>query len=54
MRVVLWRLWAKAIGTKASKDDKEADRVALVRTLFILLTIVTEIHIIVNFWMTHG
>ena len=27
----VWRLLAKALGEKASKCDKEADRVALIR-----------------------
>lgn len=49
----MWKLWAKALGEKASTDRKEADRVALIRTLFVILTIITEIHIIANFWMTH-
>jgi|SaaInl59LU_5_DNA_1037362.scaffolds.fasta_scaffold147594_2 hypothetical protein len=49
-----WRLWSKALGDKASPDKKEADRVAIVRTLFIILTIICELHIIANFWLTHG
>ena len=32
-RKTLWRWWAKAIGEKASKDDKESDVVAGVRTI---------------------
>ena len=50
----LWKIWAKALGEKASNDSKTADQVALIRTIFILLTVVTEIHIIANYWMTHG
>ena len=49
----LWRLWCKALGEKASSDNKEADRVAMVRTTFIVLTIITELHIIANFYMSH-
>lgn len=46
-----WRLWAKALGEKAGSSDKEADKVALLRTAFVIFTIITEIHIIANFWL---
>jgi hypothetical protein len=42
----LWRLWAKALGEKASLDDKEADRVAVVRSVIVAIYIVTNIVII--------
>jgi hypothetical protein len=41
-----WRLWAKALGEKASKSDKEADKVALIRTLIVLVYIITNLTII--------
>lgn len=44
----LWRLWAKAIGEKASNDNKEADRVALIRTSIILIYVITNGFIIAN------
>jgi hypothetical protein len=44
----LWRLWAKAIGEKASNDNREANRVALIRTLIILVYITTNGFIIAN------
>lgn len=50
---MIWKLWAKALGEKASKNDKEADTVAWIRTIFIVLTVITEIHIIANVWLTH-
>lgn len=53
-RLEMWKIWAKALGEKASNDSKTADKVAIIRTLFIVLTIITEIHIIVNVWLTHG
>ena len=28
----LWRIWAKALGDKSGKTDKEADYVAMIRT----------------------
>lgn len=49
----MWKIWAKALGEKASKDDREADKVAVLRTIFVVLTVITEIHIILNFWITH-
>lgn len=49
-----WKLWAKAMGPKSSDDDKEADRVAIIRTFLWSFVVITEIHIIANFWMTHG
>jgi len=42
----LWRLWAKALGEKASPDDKEADLVAIIRTIIVAIYIVTNIVII--------
>lgn len=50
----MWKIWAKALGDKASNDSKTADKVALIRTAFILLTIITEIHIIINVWLNHN
>ena len=35
-----WRIWAKALGAKEGKNDKEADYVALLRT-FILISYFT-------------
>ncbi len=46
----LWRLWAKALGEKAGNNDKEADRVALIRTLIVLCYIITNIVIIMGVW----
>jgi hypothetical protein len=42
----LWRIWAKALGEKASENDCEADRVALIRTLIVLCYVVTNIFIV--------
>ena len=41
-----WRLWAKALGEKASADDKEADKVAIIRTLVVLFYLLTNSFII--------
>jgi len=41
-----WRWWAKAIGEKASKDDKESDVVAIVRTVIFLTYLITNCFIV--------
>lgn len=45
-----WRLWAKALGEKSGNTDKEADRIACVRTLIVLIYIVTNFFIIAGVW----
>jgi hypothetical protein len=42
----LWRLWAKAIGEKASKNDRESDHVAHIRTVIFLTYLITNLFII--------
>ena len=42
----IWRLWAKALGEKAGKDDFEADKVALIRTIIVATYIITNIFIV--------
>ena len=42
----LWRLWAKALGEKTGVTDREADAVALVRTIIVLTYIITNLFII--------
>lgn len=44
----MWRLWCKALGEKGSPCDKEADRVAIIRTIIFLTYLVTNIAIISN------
>lgn len=43
----LWRSWAKALGTKEG-TDREADWVALWRTLIVLQAIITNAFIVWN------
>ena len=47
-----WRIWAKAMGEKASKDNTEADKVAFIRTIIVLLNCVCAIFIMTN--IVHG
>ena len=42
----MWRLWAKALGNKASESDRESDTVALIRTIIVLIYIITNLFII--------
>ena len=42
----MWRLWAKAIGEKASEQQSEADKVALIRTFLILSYFITNCFIV--------
>jgi hypothetical protein len=46
MPLRIWRLWAKALGQKASDDDSEADKVAWVRTFILTAYLVTNVFIV--------
>lgn len=45
-RKTVWRLWAKALGEKASKNDKESDYVAYIRTFLFSTYLITNCFII--------
>jgi hypothetical protein len=49
----LWRLIAKSLGEKSGKNDKEADRIALIRLLMFLSIFITNGFIIFNAVRTH-
>jgi len=42
----MWRLWARSLGTKEGKNEKEADMVALVRTVILFSYMLTNAFII--------
>ena len=44
----LWRTWARALGEKASENDKEADRVARIRTAIVLYAVTVDTFILLN------
>lgn len=49
----IWRLWAKALGDKAGRSNKEADAVAIIRTIIILIYVITNVMIcagIIHHW----
>jgi len=50
----LWEYWCKAIGSKAYEDDNKADRVAIIRTGWVVLHILTCLAIILNAIANHG
>jgi hypothetical protein len=43
-----WRAWAKALGEKAGADDRESDKIALIRTVLVIINTVTCFFIIAN------
>ena len=42
----MWKLWAKALGKKASENDNEADKIAIIRSIIVLSYLITNIFII--------
>jgi hypothetical protein len=44
----LWRVWAKAMGSKISEDDRESDIAAIIRTIFWVVNLITCFFIIAN------
>ena len=52
---MIWEYWCKAIGAKAyEEDDVRSDHVAIIRTLWIVLHILTCLSIILNAIANHG
>ncbi len=43
-----WRLWAKALGTKEGLTDSEANTVAAIRTVIVLINTVCAVFIMTN------
>ncbi len=41
-----WRWWAKALGEKASKCDKESDKIAIIRTIIFATYLITNCFIV--------
>jgi hypothetical protein len=42
----LWRWWAKSLGEKPSKCDKESDKIALIRTFIFATYLITNCFIV--------
>lgn len=45
-RKTAWRWWAKALGEKASKCDRESDSIAIVRTIIFATYLITNCFIV--------
>ncbi len=51
----MWDLWCKTIGSKAyEEDNNRSDQVAILRTIWVVLHILTCISIILNAIANHG
>jgi len=44
----VWRLWAKALGEKATVDNTESDIIAVIRTVIVFVNFVTCFFIMAN------
>jgi hypothetical protein len=42
----MWRLWAKALGEKDGVNNSEADKIAIIRTVLVLVNFITCFFII--------
>lgn len=42
----MWRLWAKALGEKHGRTDREADVIAAIRTAIVLCYVITNCFIV--------
>ena len=52
----VWRVWAKALGEKSGKSNKEADTIAKIRTFIFLQLVITNCFIIagnIRHWNDH-
>jgi len=50
----VWKYWVKAIGPKEFDNDRQADVVAVIRTLWVILHLLTCLAIITNALASHG
>lgn len=42
----MWRIWCYALGKKEGRDDKDADKIAFVRTIIMVQLVITNMFII--------
>lgn len=45
-----WKYWANALGAKAGNTNREADIVAVIRTLILFLYMFTNMVIVLGVW----
>lgn len=43
-----WRIWAKALGNKEGYNNREADKVAIIRTIIVAINLLCAILISIN------
>ena len=46
IRKRIWRLWAKSLGEKEGSTDREADQIAMIRTVVVSVNFITCFFII--------
>ena len=44
----VWRLWCYALGEKQGKSNKEADIIAIIRTVILVSYMITNVAIVAN------
>ena len=44
----MWRIWAKALGDKTGKSNREADLIAIIRAIIVLVYLGTNIMIVMG------
>lgn len=42
----MWKLWCKALGEKAASSNKEADKIAIIRTAIFATYLLTNLFIV--------
>lgn len=47
---MIWKLWCKALGEKASKKNCEADKIAIIRTFIFITYLITNLFICAGVW----
>lgn len=50
----MWSIWAKALGSKAYDDKKQADKVAIIRSVIVIFEMIVGLVIILNAIANHG
>ena len=50
----IWRIWAKSLGEKVGETDKQADTIAVIRSIWWLTHMLTCMAIILNAVANHG
>lgn len=50
----LWRLWALSLGEKVGESEQDADAVAVIRTVVVLINVVCCFFIMTNIVLSYG